>query len=381
MVAISSSQAAVTPNVTAPVPASGLANSRVQQDVAPDNVPTLLWRYSSPDERQALLARVPNPQPGPAPLTREQMNGLPLGSLNNGAVDGFWIGESGNGVRRAYDPGLTPMGAVRAIRPDAGFARTGGSVIFVNGLNNDPAAAANAGQLIANKTGGDVRVFYNATQGPNDVPRAVGDNLNWLGISRTPAARQLASTIATSAANGNSLHIMSTSHGSILTRNALYIAREQLLEQNGYRNIALPGLEYSLNPQAYQQQVQANSRAVAETYRQLSNIKIETFGAAAARWDIGGPQYVHWVNENDRVAALSGINFQGLAPRVDNIEAGANAVIVRFTEGPTDLVGGLTTSHSLETYMPKRINFGSFDQVRERFAPTNGGINIVDIPQ
>jgi hypothetical protein len=309
------------------------------------------------------------------------MNGLPLGSLNNGAVDGFWIGESGNGVRRAYDPGLTPMGAVRAIRPDAGFARTGGSVIFVNGLNNDPAAAANAGQLIANKTGGDVRVFYNATQGPNDVPRAVGDNLNWLGISRTPAARQLASTIATSAANGNSLHIMSTSHGSILTRNALYIAREQLLEQNGYRNIALPGLEYSLNPQAYQQQVQANSRAVAETYRQLSNIKIETFGAAAARWDIGGPQYVHWVNENDRVAALSGINFQGLAPRVDNIEAGANAVIVRFTEGPTDLVGGLTTSHSLETYMPKRINFGSFDQVRERFAPTNGGINIVDIPQ
>ncbi len=159
MVAISSSQAAVTPNVTAPVPASGLANSRVQQDAAPDNVPTLLWRFSSPDERQALLAQVPNPQPGPAPLTREQMNGLPLGSLNNGAVDGFWIGETGNGVRRAYDPGLTPMGAVPAIRPDAGFPRTGGSVIFVNGLNNDPAAAANAGQLSANKTGGDVRVF------------------------------------------------------------------------------------------------------------------------------------------------------------------------------------------------------------------------------
>ncbi len=347
----------------------------------PEDVPTLQWRFASADERQQLLAQTPNPQPGPAPLTREQMNGLPLGSLNNGAADGFWIGETSDTVRRAYDPRFTPMGEVPAIQPDPGFARSGGSVIFVNGLNNDQAAAANAGQLIANKTGGDVHVFYNATQGPNDVPRGIGDNLNWLGVSRTPAARQLASTIATSAANGQSLHLVSTSHGSILTRNALYIAREQLLEQNGYRNIRLPGLEYTLNREAYERQVQVNAQAQATTYRQLGNIKIETFGSAAARWDIGGPQYVHWVNQNDRVAALSGINFQGLAPRVDTIDAGDNAVIVRFIEGPTDLVGGLTTSHSLETYLPKRINLGSFDQVYNQHSTGSGGISIVDIQQ
>lgn len=341
---------------------------------APAGVDTALWNVSSVAERADLLAQVPNPQPRPTP--GETRTGLPLGSLTTAQADGFWIGEDRGGIRRAYDPSVSSLGSVPAIRPDAGFQRTGGSVIFVNGLQNDQAQAANAGQLIANKTGGDVRVFFNATQGLNDIPRAVGDNLNWLGVSRTPATNQLASTIATMAANGQSLHVMSTSHGSILTRNALYVAQEQLMARYGYQEIRLPGLAAAMDPVGYQRQVQINSAAEAQTYRALQNIKIETFGSGTARWDIDGPKYVHWVNTNDPVVQAVGIDFQGVAARVDGVSAGRDAVVVRFTSGRD----GATESHFMETYLPRRIDTGSFDQVYNRASPGNGSIGIVDLP-
>ena len=341
---------------------------------APAKVDTALWSMSSASERADLLAQVPNPQPRPTPGARE--TGLPLGSLTTGQADGFWIGEDRGGIRRAYDPAVSSLGSVPAIRPDAGFQRSGGSVIFVNGLQNNQAQAANAGQLIANKTGGDVRVFFNASQGANDIPRAIGDNLNWLGVSRTPATNQLASTIATMAANGQSLHLMSTSHGSILTRNALYVAQEQLMTRYGYQEIKLPGLAAAVDPAGYQRQVQINSAAEAQTFRALQNIKIETFGSGTAKWDIDGPKYLHWVNTNDPVVKAAGIDFQGAAARLDSVAAGRDAVIVRFTSGRD----GATESHFMETYLPRRIDTGSFDQVYNRGSTGNGGLNIIDLP-
>lgn len=362
-------------NVSAMTPAATANPSAVDLASPPPGTGSVLWNLSSPTEREALLAQVPNPQPGPAPLTRAERSGLPLGSLQTGAIDGFWVGESGNGVRRAYDPGVTPLGQVPAIRPDAGFARSGGSVIFVNGLNNNEAQAANAGQLIANKTGSDVRVFFNATQGANDIPRAVGDNLNAIGVSRTPAANALASTIATSAAAGQDLHIISTSHGSILARNSLIIAREQLLSQYGYRDIALPGLRAEVDPAGYQRQLSVNANAERRTFEALHHIKFETLGSGTATFPVAGPRYLHWVNTNDPVTWATGIDFQGVAPRLESIQPGFNAVVARFTSGAQ----GAVASHFLETYLPTRNATGNFDRVYNANASGNGNVSIVDI--
>jgi hypothetical protein len=329
------------------------------------------------DRSPVILAQAtPNPQPGPAPQTPEQMSGQPLGALSDSGADGFWIGESSNGVRRAYNPQFAAMNSVPAIQPDAGFTRTGGVVIFVNGLQNKQSDAANAGQLIANKTGGDVRVFYNATQGLNDIPRAVGDNLNVLGVSRTSATKSLGSTIYFTAKAGNTLHIMSTSHGSILTRNALYIARERLLADFGYREIQFPGIEHGLNPTAYQQQLQTNNQAFIKSDTALRNIKVETFGSGTGKFDIPGPKYLHWVNTHDPVVDLSGISYQGNAAKLDSLEPGDKSVIYRFTSGTK----GAQEAHYMETYLPARIGAGSFDQIYNPNSGKSGNVTIVDRP-
>ena len=352
-----------------------LSNSIVNKDFLVDPYyKGSLARMSQP--RIILAQATPNPQPGPAPRTPEEMSGLPLGSISDSGADGFWIGESDNGVRRAYNPQFAPLSSVPAIQPDAGFNRSGGSVIFVNGLQNTQAAAANAGQLIANKTGGDVRVFYNATQGLNDVPRAIGDNLNILGVSRTPATKSLGSTIYFTAKAGKPLHVMSTSHGSILTRNALYIARERLLADFGYKEIQFPGIAHGLNPTAYQAQLQTNSRAFTQSNAALRNIKIETFGSGTGKFDIPGPKYVHWTNTYDPVVELSGISYQGNAAKLDSLDPGEKSVVVRFSSGTP----GAVEAHYMETYLPARINTGSFDQVYDANSGKSGNVTIVDRP-
>ncbi len=308
-------------------------------------------------------------------------HGQALGTVDEGSIDGYWIGESDHGVRRAFDPDRSAYTSVPAISPDPGTtAANGESVVFVNGLLNNQGASANAGQLIANKTGADVRVFYNASQGLNDPLRAVGDNINLLGVSRTPAAENLANSIFHSALDGQDFHIQSTSHGSILTRNAILIARERLQEHFGYESISFPGFAATVDPAGYQAQVAENSRAVSQAHDALGNIKIETFGSGASAWP-DGPKYVHWVNTNDTVAWSVGVNHGGLAPRIDignlGIAPGNDAVIIRFEAASP----GLTDAHYMETYLPKRQLIDSFDQVYNQFAPTNdaNSYNIVTI--
>lgn len=349
-----------------------LYDMQMQQSIAPAF-------FSNAGEPRDLLAQAaPNPQPGPARPQPLPLSGQPLGTFGDSTVNGFWIGESPNGVRRAYEPRTTPLGSVPAIRPDAGFARNGGSVIFVNGIANTQAQAANAGQLIANKTGGDVRVLYNASQGINDVPRAAGDNFSTFGVNFQPPARALGNTIYHSALNGQPLHIMSNSHGSTLTRNALYLAREQLLTHYGYREMKFPGLEHDLNRDAYFQQLRTNNEAMARTNAALGNIKVETFGAAVGNFDVAGPKYLHWVNTNDPVVQAAGIDYQGNAAKVESLNPGANSVVVRFTSG----TNGDIRAHYLETYIPTRVNTGSFDQIYNKYSGNNGAGSptIVDLP-
>lgn len=362
-------------------PSNGsISDATLKAMPAPPQISTPLWLVSNASERRELLAQAtPNPQPGPARPQPVPLSGQPLGTFSDSTVNGFWIGETSNGVRRAYDPRTTALGSVPAIRPDAGFARTGGSVIFVNGIANTQANAANAGQLIANKTGGDVRVMYNATQGTiQDVVRGAGDNFSTFGVNFQAPARALGSTIYHSARNGDSLHIMSNSHGSTLTRNALYLARDQLLKDFGYREIGLPGLEHALNKEAYFQQLRTNETAIARTNAALNNIKVETFGAAVGNFDVPGPKYLHWVNTNDPVVQGAGIDYQGNAAKVGSLNPGANSVVVRFTSG----TNGDIKAHYLETYIPTRVGVGSFDQIYNRYSGNNGAGSptIVDLP-
>jgi hypothetical protein len=348
---------------------------------APPDISTPLWRFSNASERRDLLLAqaTPNPQPGPARPQPTPVSGQPLKTFEDSTVNGFWIGESPNGVRRAYDPATTPLGSVPAIKPDAGFARTGGSVIFVNGIANSQTDAANAGQMIANKTGGDVRVMYNATQGTGqDLVRGALDNFSTFGVNFQAPSRALGNTIYNSARNGQSLHILSTSHGSTLTRNALYLAREQLLKDFGYREMHLPGLEHDMNRDAYFQQLRTNDNAVARTNAALNNIKVETFGATVGKFDVAGPKYLHWVNTNDPFVKAAGIDYQGNAAKIGSLDPGANSVVVRFTSGTNDAV----SAHYLETYIPKRVSVGSFDQIYNRYTGDNGSGNptIVDLP-
>lgn len=359
---------------------NNLSDAALRAMPAPSDVSTVLWRVSNAGERRELLAQAtPNPQPGPARPQAIPVSGQPLGTFSDSTVNGFWIGESANGVRRAYDPRTSALGSVPAIKPDAGFARTGGSVIFVNGIANSQANAANAGQLIANKTGSDVRVMYNATQGTiQDVVRGAGDNFSTFGVNFQAPARALGNTIYHSARNGQSLHIMSNSHGSTLTRNALYLARDQLLKDFGYREIGLPGLEHALNKDAYFQQLRTNETAIARTNEALNNIKVETFGAAVGNFDVPGPKYLHWVNTNDPVVQGAGIDYQGNAAKVGSLNPGANSVVVRFTSG----TNGNIEAHYLETYIPKRVSVGSFDQIYNKYSGSNGAGSptIVDLP-
>jgi hypothetical protein len=327
----------------------------------------------------AQVQRTPNPQPGPRPEPVDG-HGRALGSVPDGAIDSYWIGEDSRGVRTAHDPARVSLYDVPPFRPDRGTAQPNGeSVIFVNGINNTQAMAANSAQQLANKTGADVRLFYNAAQG-GQAREAIRAGLDNIRQAETPAVNTLANSIYHSAVAGNDLHIVSTSHGSILTRNALNVAERRLLEHYGYRDLGpLPGLYHAVDREGYLAQVQANSRAEALTAQALDNIKIETYGAGTATWPVTGPRYLHWVNTHDPVVDMAGISFQGQAVRIDdNFNPGANAVIVRFTQGEA----GAVESHYLEVYVPRRAaTTDSFDQMYDANRPTDGStINIVDLP-
>jgi hypothetical protein len=59
----------------------------------------------------------------------------------------------------------------------------------------------------------------------------------------------------------------------------------------------------------------------------LKNIKVETFGSAAASWPYG-PQYTHYINENDTVPMITGLGRQADPARQQN--AGGDRAQIHF---------------------------------------------------
>lgn len=231
--------------------------------------------------------------------------------------DGFYVGADGN----TYSPS-TPLNQIPAVQPSDGRTPNE-TLIYVNGINTTKDGQFGSLQAIADQTGAQVIGIHNSTQGGFvDVIQSIGDTLD---IGNNPAVDTLADTVYNELRAGRPVHLMAHSQGALITSRALQDVKNRLMLEDGM------------------------SRRDAENL--LSNVKVETFGGAAGSYP-NGPQYVHYVNRRDPVAALF-----GLGPFANPfVQAGRGAVVHRFSEGDN--------SHGFEaTYLPRRV---PFEQARRK---------------
>jgi hypothetical protein len=131
---------------------------------------------------------------------------------------------------------------------------------------------------IADTTGANVFGVHNATWGAvRDVVQSGFDKTPGLQDTN-PASTALAETIMQDLEAGEPVHLVAHSQGALITSSALGQVQEQLTEAHG-----------------------------AERAEELmSTIQVETFGGAATSYPYG-PQYVHYVNEDDFVPMTFGL--------------------------------------------------------------------------
>jgi hypothetical protein len=164
---------------------------------------------------------------------------------------------------------------------------------------------------------------HNATEGmAADVLQCVKDKMD---KGTNPAVDTLADTVYSELKAGRSVHLLGHSQGGLITSRALSHVQNRLRLEDGL------------------------SQADAE--KLMSNIKVETFGAAASKYP-DGPQYVHYVNDKDKVPGLFGLG-DGDSPLDFMRDAGRGAVVRHFEHGE-----GFSGTHGLgDVYLPQRIPF------------------------
>ncbi len=251
-------------------------------------------------------------------VSLQQPTPLPQGQSDK-AYDGTFVGA--NGLAYASS---TPLNQIPTVRPSDGRQPTE-TLIYVNGIRTSKEGQASSLQAIADKTGAAVVGIHNSTEGTfKDLLQSLGDKTD---LGRNPAVDTLANTVYDALKSGQPVHILGHSQGGLITSRALSDVRRRLLIEDGLSSS------------------QANQL--------LSNIKVETFGAAASSYP-DGPQYVHYVNRADPVPGLFGLgSFKNLFVRDRN--AGLGAVVNRFTDFGLD-------PHSFEAnYLKRRV---PFDQAR-----------------
>jgi hypothetical protein len=238
------------------------------------------------------------------------------------AFDGHFVGAGG----ATFGP-QTPLAEIPAVTPRGG-ARTGETLLYVNGIQTNVAGQAGSLQTIADRTGARVVGVHNATGSfVGDVAQSLGDKLD---IGANPAVDTLADTVYGELAAGRGVHLLAHSQGAIIASRALEDVRNRLTAEDGL------------------------ARGDAE--RLMSEIRVETFGGAARRFP-DGPQYVHYVNRNDGVPQAFGLR-SWLNPFA---EPGRGAETHYFRAGKP------LVSHGFEEfYWPERVPFeaaraGNFD--------------------
>lgn len=212
--------------------------------------------------------------------TRFQLqNPTPLPPLKkNTDYDGALVGANG----KAY-PANTPLSQIPTVEP-AGGRKSNETLIFVNGINTDFEGHKGNLQALANSTGQPVIGVYNATEGmAKDLLQSAGDKYN---IGNNPAVKTLSDSIYNELKAGRSPHIMAHSQGGLITSRALQDVQNRLKLEDGM--------------------------TTDQAKKLMNNVKVETFGSAAAKYP-DGPKYVHYVNNKDLVPGLFGL---GKAPKV-----------------------------------------------------------------
>lgn len=220
---------------------------------------------------------------------------------NNGGqhdivFDGAVVGANG----QVYPPG-TDASQVPGVRPNDGTPFTGERIYYVNGIQNTASFQSQSIQNIANATGAEVVGIHNATEGIGlDLQQCVLDKLSTFK-STNAATRALALQIVKDIEAGRPIHLMAHSQGGLVTSGALTLVKD------------------------YLETVKPANKAQADAI--LKNIKVETFGSAAASWPYG-PQYTHYINENDTVPMITGLGRQADPARQQN--AGGDRAQIHF---------------------------------------------------
>ncbi len=236
--------------------------------------------------------------------------------------DGMLVGRGG----QTFPPN-TPLSQVPGYQP-AGGVRNNETIIYTNGIQTDVAGQAASLQGIADTTGSRVVGVHNATDGfAADLRQCIQDKTD---LGRNPAVDTLANTVYNELQAGRSVHLMGHSQGGLITSRALEHVQQRLRTEGGM------------------------TRAQAE--QAMSNIRVETFGAAAGHYP-DGPQYVHYINRADPVPTMFGLGqvSDRFDPRVDG---GRGNREVFFTEPHLNPIN----AHSFDSvYLNRRM---PFDQAR-----------------
>lgn len=215
--------------------------------------------------------------------------------------DGAVIGAGG----QVYPPG-TDASTIPGVRPDDGTPFTGERIYYVNGIQNSASFQSQSIQNIANTTGAEVVGIHNSTEGIGaDLMQCMLDKLPTFHQTNA-ATRALAVQIVKDLQAGRPVHLMAHSQGGLVTSGALTLAKE-------YLETVAPGNK-------------------ADADKLLKTIKVESFGSAAASWPYG-PQYVHYINENDSVPMITGLGRQDPAIRQENM-GGDRAQIHMIRDDP-----------------------------------------------
>ena len=232
---------------------------------------------------------------------KSSLTALPEGKPDQ-FYDGTFIGASG----RAYSA-TTPINQIPAVTPRDGRTPNG-KIIFVNGIQTPKDVQAQSLQSIADKTGAAVIGIHNSTDGLLSPTGFIGDVIQVLkdkaDLGKNPAVDTLANAIYDAAKKGEPLSVMAHSQGALIASRAVGDAYKRLRIEDGL--------------------------SASAAKKRLNTIQIETFGGAARSYP-DGPQYVHYINNDDAVpmALGLGVGIQGLDP---TYHPGSGAVIHRFTD-------------------------------------------------
>jgi hypothetical protein len=227
---------------------------------------------------------------------------------NYKSSDGDLLG--GNG--QAYPPS-TPLSLIPPVIPQTGKA-TGPTIIYVNGAFDSESDAVSEMHSIADTTQSPVIGVYNANENlAADVVHVAEDMLD---KGDSPSADTIAQLVYGKVKAGEPVVLYAHSQGGAIVSRALKQVITQLETQNGLT----------------EQQAEAR----------MSSVQVQTFGAASYDYP-DGPQYVHYVNEDDPVPNLLGVGAGSFA------HPGRGAVIHTASVVPSDPLA----VHSMsDVYMP-----------------------------